>query len=186
MNVLVVDCGGEIDTIAFDRQKARGIYRKNQPYLKEALALLKRGLYEGDPLAVAEAATRSAQLNQQIHIKPQFDEMLRTTRELGALGVNCAHSGTVLGVMYRSSDSCATPWHTTSRAASAPASASSATLILSAEAVMTTEQNLDIFQTRFHNPSIFAIRSRTKFQGKLTDFCVLRPIPTSRRPRCWN
>lgn len=104
MNVLVVDCGGEIDTIAFDRQKARGIYRKNQPYLKEALALLKRGLYEGDPLAVAEAATRSAQLNQQIHIKPQFDEMLRTTRELGALGVNCAHSGTVLGVMYRSSD----------------------------------------------------------------------------------
>lgn len=37
---------------------------------------------------------------------------------------------------------------------------------------MTTEQNLDIFQTRFHNPSIFAIRSRTKYQGKLTDFCV--------------
>jgi threonine-phosphate decarboxylase len=37
---------------------------------------------------------------------------------------------------------------------------------------MTTDQNLDIFQTRFHNPSIFAIRSRTKFQGKLTDFCV--------------
>lgn len=31
---------------------------------------------------------------------------------------------------------------------------------------------LDIFETRFHNPSIFAIRSRTSFQGKLTDFCV--------------
>lgn len=37
---------------------------------------------------------------------------------------------------------------------------------------MTLDHNLDIFQTRFHNPSIFAIRSRTKFQGKLTDFCV--------------
>lgn len=37
---------------------------------------------------------------------------------------------------------------------------------------MTTEHDLDIFQTRFHNPSIFAIRSRTKFEGKLTDFCV--------------
>jgi L-threonine kinase len=104
MNVLVVDCGGEIDTIAFDRQKARGIYRQNQPYLKDALAMLKRGLHDGDPILVAEAATRSAQLNQQIHIKPQFEELLATTRELGALGVNCAHSGTVLGVMYRTSD----------------------------------------------------------------------------------
>ncbi len=37
---------------------------------------------------------------------------------------------------------------------------------------MTTEQHLDIFQTRFHNPSIFAIRSSTRYQGKLTDFCV--------------
>lgn len=37
---------------------------------------------------------------------------------------------------------------------------------------MTTNDNLDIFQTRFHNPSIFAIRSRTRYEGKLTDFCV--------------
>lgn len=104
LNVLVVDCGGEIDTIAFDRQRARGVYRQNQPYLKDALAMLKRGLHDGDPVAVAEAATRSAVLNQQIHIKPQFEELLATSRELGALGVNCAHSGTVLGVMYRGAD----------------------------------------------------------------------------------
>jgi histidinol-phosphate/aromatic aminotransferase/cobyric acid decarboxylase-like protein len=31
---------------------------------------------------------------------------------------------------------------------------------------------LDIFDTRFHNPSIYAIRERTRFAGKLTDFCV--------------
>jgi L-threonine kinase len=104
LNVLVVDCGGEIDTIGFDRKKARAIYRQNQPYLKDALAKLKRGLRHADPLAVAEAATASARLSQQIHLKPQFDEMLATSRELGALGVNCAHSGTVLGVMYRASD----------------------------------------------------------------------------------
>lgn len=104
MNVLIVDCGGEIDTISFDRQRARAVYRKEQPYLNQALRMLKRGLYEGDLGAVAEAATRSAQLNQQIHRKPQFDELLAGSRALGALGVNCAHSGTVLGVMYRSSD----------------------------------------------------------------------------------
>jgi L-threonine kinase len=100
MSVLIVDCGGEIDTIGFDRKKARALYRQNQPYLKEALATLKRGLRENDLPAVARAATASAALNQQIHYKPQFDELLAASRELGALGVNCAHSGTVLGVMY--------------------------------------------------------------------------------------
>lgn len=34
------------------------------------------------------------------------------------------------------------------------------------------DRRLDIFDTRFHNPSMYAIRSRTTYQGKLTDFCV--------------
>jgi len=104
ISVLAVDCGGEIDTIGFDRKRARSVYRRNQPYLKQALAMLRRGLHDGDPRAVAEAATASATLSQQIHVKPQFDELLARTRELGALGVNCAHSGTVLGVMYRTGE----------------------------------------------------------------------------------
>lgn len=37
---------------------------------------------------------------------------------------------------------------------------------------MSTNQHLDIFQTLFHNPSMFEIRSRTRFEGDLTDFCV--------------
>ena len=37
---------------------------------------------------------------------------------------------------------------------------------------MSADQGLDIFNTRFHNPSIFAIRERTRYQGALTDFCV--------------
>ncbi len=104
MSILVVDCGGQIDTIEFDRLRAHKLYRNHQPYLREALRLLKIGLHNGDLAAVAEAATRSAQLNQQIHYKPQFEELLAVSRTIGALGVNCAHSGTVLGVLYRSDD----------------------------------------------------------------------------------
>ena len=37
---------------------------------------------------------------------------------------------------------------------------------------MSSNQHLDIFQTLFHNPSMFEIRSRTRFKGDLTDFCV--------------
>jgi len=104
MSILVVDCGGYIATDTFDRRYAHSLYRKNQPYLKETLKLLKFGLHNDNLAAVAKAATRSAQLNQQIHYKPQFDDLLAISQTAGALGVNCAHSGTVLGVMYRSDD----------------------------------------------------------------------------------
>ncbi|MFP5407317.1 MAG: GHMP kinase, partial [Gammaproteobacteria bacterium] len=46
----------------------------------------------------------SARLSQQILYKPQFEQLLAETRELGALGVNCAHSGTVLGVLHRADE----------------------------------------------------------------------------------
>lgn len=37
---------------------------------------------------------------------------------------------------------------------------------------MSADTSLDIFNTRFHNPSIFAIRERTRYEGALIDFCV--------------
>lgn len=104
MRVLVVDCGGEVDTVQFDRERARAVYRRNPQAIGAALHLVKLGLRQGDDRAVATAATLSARLSQEILPKPQFDDLLACTRECGALGINCAHSGTVLGVMYRSSD----------------------------------------------------------------------------------
>lgn len=104
LRVLVVDCGGEVDTVGFDREKARAIYRRNPQAIRAALQLVKLGLRHGDDQAVAMAATLSARLSQDILPKPQFDDLLACTRERGALGLNCAHSGTVLGVMYRQAD----------------------------------------------------------------------------------
>ena len=101
LRVIVADCGGEVSTLGFDRERARGVYRANEDRLAGALALLKRGLHRDNPADVADAATESARLSQSILHKPQFDALLARTREAGALGVNCAHSGTVLGVLYR-------------------------------------------------------------------------------------
>lgn len=100
LRALIVDCGGEVDTVAFDRDRARGIYRENQIKITEALYTLKRGLYRNDNYAIARAATMSAELSQLILYKPQFNELLIRSTALGALGVNCAHSGTVLGILY--------------------------------------------------------------------------------------
>lgn len=37
---------------------------------------------------------------------------------------------------------------------------------------MSSNKHLNIFQTPFHNPSIFQIRDKTRFTGQLVDFCV--------------
>lgn len=100
LRVLVVDCGGEVDTLSFDRERAHRVYKANTIRLRRALHRLKRGLRSGCFESIAAAATFSAELSQQILYKPQFEPLLAQARELGALGVNCAHSGTVLGVMY--------------------------------------------------------------------------------------
>ena len=104
LSVVIVDCGGEIDTLAFDRERAREVYRQAQAKVIATLALLKNSLRLGDPVGVALAATISARISQQILPKKPFDELLASCASEGALGVNCAHSGTVLGVLYRTSD----------------------------------------------------------------------------------
>lgn len=101
MRALIVDCGGEIDTLAFDRARARGVYRQQEERIALALRDLKLGLRADDAQRIAEAATESTRISQFIHRKPQFEDLLRLVMGLGALGVNCAHSGSVLGVLYR-------------------------------------------------------------------------------------
>lgn len=104
MRVLVVDCGGEVETIAFDRELARAMYRSEAPALRAALHLLKLGLRRGDNQAVATASTLSAQLSQKILPKAPFDDVLACASAGGALGINCAHSGTVIGILYSEED----------------------------------------------------------------------------------
>ncbi|SDW11254.1 GHMP family kinase ATP-binding protein [Marinobacter mobilis] len=104
LKVLIVDCGGSVDTITFNRVQARKVYKAHDSYLRDTVFTLKKGLHSGDLEAVAFAATCSAKLNQKIMFKPQFDKLLELALSSGALGVNCAHSGTVLGVLYREDD----------------------------------------------------------------------------------
>lgn len=101
LSVLVVDCGGEVDTLEYDRDVARSVYEEHQDTVICALGQLLLGLRTSDELAVAQAATRSAILSQKILFKPQFGKLLQHSVASGALGVNCAHQGTVLGILYR-------------------------------------------------------------------------------------
>ncbi len=104
LGVVVVDCGGEIDTVAFDREHARAVYREEQATVAAVLARLKRGLRSGNLKDIAAAATASARLSQRILPKPRFEALRELARTHSALGINCAHSGTVLGVLHRTGE----------------------------------------------------------------------------------
>lgn len=100
LRVLVVDCGGEVDTLQFDRERARAVYAEHGERLRAALGLLKRGLASGCNRSVGAAATESAALSQTILPKRGFPELRALVDRWGLVGINCAHSGTVLGLLY--------------------------------------------------------------------------------------
>lgn len=99
ITVVMIDCGGSIDTDAFDRVKFRRIAAKNRDLHLKARSLVVHGLRNGCRKSVGLAATLSASINQKVLFKPQFSQALQLVQELGGLGINCAHSGTVLGVL---------------------------------------------------------------------------------------
>lgn len=102
LNVVVIDVGGEVETAAFERSFARDVYCKHAERLKEAVALVEKGLLSGDLSLIGEGATISSELSQLILPKPLFQELKDNYSKWGALGINCAHSGTVLGILYDS------------------------------------------------------------------------------------
>jgi L-threonine kinase len=100
LRVIVIDCGGQIDTLHFDRLRARAIYHEQRAEVMGLLGELRRGLLFADAAAIGDAASRSTRLSQHILPKGPLDLLHRVCTDAGAVGINCAHSGTVLGVLY--------------------------------------------------------------------------------------
>ena len=100
MRVVVLDFGGDVDTLAFNGVNRDGALERLQPEFEEALQLVTQGIREGSAEGIGAGATRSAITNQQLLYKPQLDAVLRLAEDVGAVGVNAAHSGTVLGLLF--------------------------------------------------------------------------------------
>jgi L-threonine kinase len=99
----VVACEFEdtVDTLAFNRRTDLALLNKvKEDQVKEALKLVIQGVYEQDLKKVARGATISAQAHQQILYKPHLDKIAEISAEYGSLGVNIAHSGTTIGILF--------------------------------------------------------------------------------------
>ncbi len=94
--LLMLDAGGAVDTLAYNRQLNLSALRALGPTTAEALALLR----QGDPAAIGAAATLSAVSYQPILFNPLLAPAQEWAAATGALGVVRAHSGSVIGLLY--------------------------------------------------------------------------------------
>ena len=83
--VAIFDYGGEIDTLKFNRRSNFQISS-----LDENLNL--------------EMVEKSALANQEILYKPNLREIISFAKKIGAVTVNVAHSGTVIGIFFHAGD----------------------------------------------------------------------------------
>jgi uncharacterized protein involved in propanediol utilization len=63
-------------------------------------AALRRAVALGDAGLLGRVATASARINQRFLPKPGLEELVELNRRLGGCGVQVAHSGTVVGLMF--------------------------------------------------------------------------------------
>jgi L-threonine kinase len=99
LTLVVIDPGGEVDTLAFNRIDHREALRRMANQHRETIDMLRQGLNSGDWEAVGEAATLSARLHQTILPNPLFEPVLALAQRVKVLGVCRAHSGTLLGLL---------------------------------------------------------------------------------------
>ena len=84
--IAVFDYGGEVDTLKLNRRSDFEF-----PTLDDEINF--------------ELAEKSALANQKILFKQNLEDLMNFAKDLGAVAVNVAHSGTVAGIFFREEDS---------------------------------------------------------------------------------
>lgn len=98
--VLCLDFGGEVDTVEFNRTDRSTALRETEPTTRRALEYIREGFALQRPDLVGAGTTLSAEANQCMLFKPDFDSVRRFAMDAGGVGVIAAHSGSVLGILF--------------------------------------------------------------------------------------
>ena len=100
MSVLVLQFEGVVDSVTFNTENKSTFFADLEPYWREAMALIREGMRRGDIQLLARGATLDAVTYADIVPQPNLPPVLALAKETGALGVNLAHSGTVMGLLF--------------------------------------------------------------------------------------
>ena len=104
MRVLVLEFSDAVDTESFNAVDRDRELRRHAPRFRDALELITTGIESGDAEPIGRGATESAMAYQAVLPKPQLPGALALAEAAGALGVNVAHSGTVIGLLFAGDD----------------------------------------------------------------------------------
>ncbi|MEO5657643.1 MAG: GHMP kinase [Nitrospiria bacterium] len=99
IEVVAVEAGGPVDTLAFNERDTAAVSREQAGSILQAFDLVRRGLAQGDAASIGRGATISALCHQNILPKPALEPLLRLALEEGGYGVNVAHSGSLIGLL---------------------------------------------------------------------------------------
>ena len=100
--VSVWDQGGQVDTQHFNqRQELRCFNRAKEHVVRQAVQCVKRGLLEQEAFWLGHGAVLSARANQILLPKAELEHLWLLALQQGAVGINVAHSGTVMGVLWK-------------------------------------------------------------------------------------
>ncbi|SKC75693.1 GHMP family kinase ATP-binding protein [Maledivibacter halophilus] len=100
IKVLILEMDRIVNTEEFRRTDYSDVRIKNKNQIEKAYRIFSSGCKMKDKRLLGKAVTISSLMNQEILYKPKLDEILDISIKLGAYGVNVAHSGTVIGILY--------------------------------------------------------------------------------------
>jgi L-threonine kinase len=98
LEIVAVDQGGRIDTVAFNRRSA-GYSAARRRHYADLLDELTGAVRRGDLPEVGRIASRSTELNQDRVPNRNAAALHRICGAVGGLGVVACHSGTMVGVL---------------------------------------------------------------------------------------
>lgn len=98
--VLLLEGSHMIDTVEFRKINRAHILKENEGDLKKALNHFEKGIIDKNLSEIGKAATVSALANQKIIHKKGLEDLIDTSIKFGGYGVNVAHSGSVIGIIY--------------------------------------------------------------------------------------
>ncbi|MCT4562986.1 MAG: cobalamin biosynthesis protein [Maledivibacter sp.] len=100
IKILILELDSILDTEEFRKNDYSKIRLENQNEIERAHEIFSLACKNKDKKLLGKAATISAIANQKLLFKPAFNEVVEIATKLNAYGVNVAHSGTVIGILY--------------------------------------------------------------------------------------
>ncbi|HET9317302.1 MAG TPA: hypothetical protein VFQ51_17050 [Vicinamibacteria bacterium] len=90
-----------VDTVSFP--PARYSWEEIEAF-RPLLGLLRQAVRRQEPELCGRVATASARINQRYLPKPHFNRLEKLVESVGAVGLQVAHSGTVVGLLFEPAD----------------------------------------------------------------------------------